>query len=480
MKNDTIKASGISLPINWQLFALSFALSIPVAVLGENILLTLPVLIIVTLSFILGEKFIIGIVLISLFTLIGELSTSLRSVVHLVDFTLLGILFLKRFGLNFNSYQKIPKSITLFLALYFTSMIISTSLSKYPSAGISPIAQQAAFFIIVYIFYSLVKDENDIKNYFRAIVAVSCIFVSVLIISFFRDGNDLLMIISKNRTRVSAITGNIEAATNFIVVSFPLVITTLLLKKNSADKFFNWLLLFYFSLGLTLAMSRSALIGIIVSTSILLFILRRKLLYKYFIILIAILLLFLIIEPLSEIAFFFFRIEEGLSTRDYIWTMSLNMIKDYTLFGIGPGTYKYQMFNYFPFMLDDWYGKLYILFYEVTGGANLSHNIFLVFFTEMGLLGFITAIALPVIYCRIGVKTIAKYKNESTAKYYFIVGLFSAGSSIIVRNLFNSIGLLYVGGIHTDLPFWLIFGSLIYFYRVPLTVSAPLNDQQTQ
>jgi O-antigen ligase len=157
--------------------------------------------------------------------------------------------------------------------------------------------------------------------------------------------------------------------------------------------------------------------------------------------------------------------------------MSLNMIRDYPFFGIGPGTYKYQMFNYYPFMLDDWYGKLYILFYEATGGANLSHNFFLVFFTEMGLLGFITSIALPIIYFRIGIKTIAKYKDESSAKYYFIVGLFSSGSSIIVRNLFNSIGLLYVGGIHTDLPFWLIFGSLIYFYRFSLTSTTAITNQ---
>ena len=94
----------------------------------------------------------------------------------------------------------------------------------------------------------------------------------------------------------------------------------------------------------------------------------------------------------------------------------------------------------------------------------------------MGILGIITAVALPVIYFRIGIKTIKKFKNEARSTYYLIIALFAAGSSIIIRNIFNSIGLLYVGGIHTDLPFWLIFSSLIYFYRMPFSLEEGRKD----
>jgi O-antigen ligase len=166
-----------------------------------------------------------------------------------------------------------------------------------------------------------------------------------------------------------------------------------------------------------------------------------------------------------------------MSARDYVWKMSMDMINDHTLFGIGPGAYRYEMLNYFPYMLENWWGKLFIYYNEVTGGANLSHNFFLTFFTEMGILGILTAVALPIIYFRIGIKTITKFKNRSSDNYYLIIALFAAGSSIIVRNLFNGIGLLYVGGIQTDLPFWLIFVSLIYFYRMPLTTSEIPEDQ---
>ena len=95
----------------------------------------------------------------------------------------------------------------------------------------------------------------------------------------------------------------------------------------------------------------------------------------------------------------------------------------------------------------------------------------------MGILGLITAITLPLIYIKIGIKTILRHKNETQEKYYLIVALFAIGLSIIFRNFFNSIGILYLGGITTDLPFWLIFSSLVYFHRTPLNDKLPAQDE---
>jgi len=461
---------------NLSMLVLSIGLSIPAILLGENILLALPVVIVIMLSFIFGERFIFAIIIISLFTLVGDLSRPLRSVVQLVDFTLLGILFLKRFSLNFYSYPQVPKSVVYFLILYFSAMIISAVMSKYPFAGIGIIAHQIAFFIVVYVFYSLINSEKDIEFYFSAIFVVGCILVTFSLIAFAKEGVNLLEVVSPNRPRVAAIIENIEAATNFYVVSIPIVISFVLLKKDKYNNMINRFLLFYFGLGLILAMSRSAIMGILVSTAIIFYLLRRKKFYQLLFTITFIVLIFLFYPPLNEFLTTFLRIESGMSARDYVWKMSMDMIKDHTVFGIGPGAYQYEMINYFPYMLDDWWGRLFIYYNEVTGGANLSHNFFLTFFTDMGILVITTAVALPVIYFRIGIKTIKKYKNETPSNYYLIIALFAAGCSIIFRNIFNSIGLLYVGGIHTDLPFWLIFGSLIYFYKLPLPAKEVLQD----
>lgn len=464
-------------PNNINFIRVSILLSIPVLFLGEWSIYFLPVILLTTLCFIYGERFIIALILITLFTLVGELSESLRAVVHITDFTLLGILFLKRFGLNFKDYPRIPKSIQYFLVLYFFAMMISASMSSYPFAGRGIIGQQAAFFIIVYIFYSLIQNVAVIKNYIIALLVVAVIFVIISLFAFFIEGNNLIDIIAKNRTRISAVITNPEALTNFYIITFPIAITVLLLRKQTFYKVITSLFLFFISLGIILTMARSAILAILLSSSILFFMIKRKLFYRFLLAIISIGLLILFYPPLNEIVTLFFRIEEGMSARDQIWTMSINIIKDHPLFGLGPGVYKYEFFNYLPFMLNDWWGKMLIFFYDVTNGVNFSHNYFLVLFTELGILGFVTAIALPLIFFRIGIKTIKKYKTEAKNTYYLIIALFAIGASIILRNFFNSIGILYLGGLTTDLPFWLVFSSIVYFYLVPV-VGKTNRDKQ--
>lgn len=450
---------------------ISILLGIPAVFLSSQIIYVIPLAGVMLLALTYGERFIILIILIALFTLIGEINESMRFVVQLSSFATIVILFLKRYGLDFSIFPRIPKSLQLFLFLYFVSILVSGIMSKHPPECLVVIFRQSTFLVIAYLFYALIENIKDIKNYFLSILIVSGITVSILIFSFIDSGFNLLTLISENRIRITAISSNAEALTNFLVVSIPLVVSAILLTKKRSIKINYWFILIFFTIGLVLAMSRSAILAIILSSAIIYFILYKKYFYRFLLVLILIVLLFSLIEPLSEIATFLFRVNEGASTRDFIWSMSTDIIKANTLFGIGPGNYKYEMFNYYPFMLDNWYGKLYIYFYEVTGGANLSHNIFLVFFTEMGILGFLTCLLLPVVYLRIGIKTIHKFKNEKPSTYYFIVGLFAAGCSIIFRNLFNSIGLLYVGGIYTDLPFWLIFSSLIFFYKRPIKLN---------
>jgi O-antigen ligase len=462
-----LKVRDISLKNSYQLILLSVMLSLPVIILDENIIFLLPLIIVLMFAYIFGERFILAIIIISLFTLVGEISRTLRSLVYVFDFTFLAYYFLKRFGLDFHIYPRIPRSVIYFLLLYFSTMIISSVMSKYPFAGIGIIIQQAAFFLIVYVFYSLINSLENIKNYFTGIYLVASIIVLFSVIAFFSEGLSLIEIISPNRPRVSVITGNIEASTNFFVVSFPLLISSILLKGNIINKRISHFLLFYLSIGLILMMSRSAILAILFSSAIIFFVLRRERFYQLIISITAVVLIFVYYQPLNDLLSTFLRVESGMSARDYLWQMSMDMIKDNTIFGIGPGAYQYEMLNYFPYMLNDWWGKIFIYYIEVTGGANLSHNFFLTFFTDMGILGILTSIALPVVYFRIGIMTIIKFKNRDRDQYYLIVALFAAGASIILRNFFNGIGLVYVGGIQTDLPFWLVFSSIIYFYRIP-------------
>jgi O-antigen ligase len=468
LKNNTIKTIKQLLSYDKNILIFSVLLSATAILLDQWSVIIVPISLIIILSFIYGERLVIAVLLIALFTLVGELDKSLRLVVQLVSLGLLTILFLKRFGLEFYKYRGVPKAILYFLILYFSAMIIASVASDFPSAGIPIIVRQFLFFIVAYMFYSLIDHVDDIKNYLTSIIIVAIILVTISNIYFIIEGYDLLDLLSITRVRVTILISNPEALTNFYVISVPFIIINLLLNKSKFSRIINLSLLIYISLGLILTMSRSAILGIAFSTAIILFLLRLKVFLVFAISIVFIVLVFVFYEPLNELIYLVFRFEEGMSERDYLWAMSVDMIKDHPVFGIGPGANNYVMMNYFPYMLDNYFGKTLIYFAEVSEGVNLSHNIFLAFFTEMGILGFVAIVALPIVYFKIAFKTIEKYKYGPIEKYYIIVALFAAGTSVIVRNFFNSIGLLYIGGIVSDLPFWLIFGSLIYFYKTPL------------
>ena len=96
MTDHSIKIFKNTVQTKFNFFLISLLLSVPAILLSEWSIFIIPFLFFLLLSLIYGEKFLIALILISLFTLVGELNASLRSVIHFVDFTLLGIFFFKK------------------------------------------------------------------------------------------------------------------------------------------------------------------------------------------------------------------------------------------------------------------------------------------------------------------------------------------------------------------------------------------------
>ena len=85
-------------------------------------------------------------------------------------------------------------------------------------------------------------------------------------------------------------------------------------------------------------------------------------------------------------------------------------------------------------------------------------------FTDLGILGFISSVALPVIYLKIGYSTIHLAKDYNRKIYLLIIGITSAGVGMFVRGFFSGISIITYGWLSVDLPFWMIFGILSYYY----------------
>ena len=170
------------------------------------------------------------------------------------------------------------------------------------------------------------------------------------------------------------------------------------------------------------------------------------------------------VKPLNNLMTLFLRLNEGLAGRDYFWDLSINIIKENPWFGMGPGAYKYEMYNYFPVLLDSWKGAVLTEVHAVTGGSNASHNFFLLFFSDMGILGLFSSILLFVLIYSIGIPLLKVFKNKNELNYIITLSVLAIGSGLFIRAFFENIGLITYGYITVDLPFWICFAIIIHFY----------------
>ena len=79
-------------------------LSVVIIVLLINYLIVgIAALIISLLLIFYGERFLIGLIIVSLLTIVSDFGTTLRLYVQLINFSLLAFLFLKKYGFNFSN-----------------------------------------------------------------------------------------------------------------------------------------------------------------------------------------------------------------------------------------------------------------------------------------------------------------------------------------------------------------------------------------
>ncbi len=231
-------------------------------------------------------------------------------------------------------------------------------------------------------------------------------------------------------------------------------------KKGKANLYLTVCLCFV--LGLIISNSRAAFLSLLVTFVVFYFNYNRAVIKRVALYSVVIISLIYFIEPLNEFFSVLLRIESGFSHREPLWEMTAGIIKDHYLFGVGPGAYGHEMFNYFPVLLDSWVGEKIIHLFEVTSGANASHNFYIAFLSDMGILGLLTSVFLPVFFWKICLENISFFR-QNKRMYLLNLGIFSIGSGLFIRAFFDSVNIMTYGYITNDLPFWILFITIVYF-----------------
>lgn len=408
-----------------------------------------------------SEKLLINFCLILYLVFVGDIDEQMRTGIHVINSILLSYLFFNRFGFNISQYPKISKEVSIFVLLLFGVMIITSVASNYIFVGIILTLKVLYLFIIAYFFYSLIDSQNDLLNYFKSLVISGVILSLSAVMTLLENGLDLVGLVG-NEFRTGGFINNVNALSIIFAVLFPVLIIRYIYAISRREKGLLLLVILILASGLFATLSRSTALSIVISTLYLFYQFKKKLFFIFLSIITIVFLLVLLIEPIQQIFLTLFRLEQGLSNRDNLWTLSWRMFQDNFLFGVGPGVWGYEEFNYIPVALNSYYGKEIVDLYRLTTGFNCSHNFYLIFATDMGLLGVIAALILPIIFFRIVFRVSKKVRNHLPNLYWLTVGITAMGVGMFVRGIFEGLGLITFGRISVDLPFWIMFIIIIF------------------
>ncbi|WP_337864983.1 O-antigen ligase family protein [Ignavibacterium sp.] len=396
-----------------------------------------------------------------------------RDIFTISALLLLSFFFLKKFGLDINEYPKPPKLAKWLISIIFVTVLFSTSISGLNSESIGALFRTSIFFLIIYFYYAFIASKTGDSNVYYLLLGlfISSLVLSISVYYDFVRSSFALFIFDILITRWAGAFGNPNSLA--LVVSINIIFIIVLFYSVKVSRKIKLtilpILLLNFGIILFLTNSRAAILSLILSLIFLLYQLEKKIII-YLISLTFILFIIYLTTPfLQELVNIYLRLET-VSQRDYLWKAGLDMVSDYPLFGVGPEQYPKYFYTYIP-TSGSYFFNLYIILQKPH-----PHNYSLWMIAENGILGLVTALSIFGFYFYMSAKLIKWNRNNRDEKFLFAVGLFSVGILVFVRSFFEVEGIFSYGFISRDLPFWISYIILTFFYNQNLNELHLKND----
>lgn len=439
------------------------AAAIPI-LFKEQILWLIPVPIILYLMLTNSKRAVIIISFVAFIALNSGLGETLRLVIQLLTITALSFLFFKNYGTQFDKYPKLPSQIIFLVIFVLITMLFSLLFTKYIILGVEQVIRSIIFFIIVYLYYSLISNSTDIKYFLYALYAGAFVYFSLLLYEIVKVNFDFINL-NQNifwEEGFSFVHRNVIGSFFSICIS---IITAFVVVSNSTNKYrrYFFISIIFLLLGLILTNSRGAIISLTISTGYIFYLANRKALKK-FVLSILILLPLLFISEISDLISIYFRLERISTGRDYILETVYNILSNNPIIGAGPAAAKFEMYNYMPYMLGT-PQEFYLTKHIKQIDFGHAHNFYLFLYTDLGILGLIVSLLFPITFIMMGNKLIQEMKTHTNSYYALVLGIQAAGIAIFVRGIFEWAGIFSYGTITYDLPFWWIFLIMIFIYQ---------------
>lgn len=369
------------------------------------------------------------------------------SIHHAVSYSMSGMLIfsylIKKLVLG-EKFFSLNTSFVLFISAYTVWGIICSLYSDYVSEGLFFTFRQFAFFAIFYIFFDWMRSRKEINLIINSMIVMGALASIPVIYQVLSFGITKVFLFD-TPIRFGGFYSGVNALGMHLAFILPMAISKFIYidlpKRNFRTLFFIFIICF----ALFFTFSRSAWLMAVVAISIIFF--HQKKLRLVFLTALFLFVLLLLFSP--EFSEVILRLKQGISQRDILWRGAISIIKDYPLFGTGPGTFRYYIASYAPLVPWRW---PVVNFGGIVGGD--SHNLFLTRGAEMGIIGMFLILYLFISYFR--VYSSARAKAKIFDLEYALLGAVAIVVGALARSFFEGKGIISGGGISFDLFFWIM------------------------
>lgn len=360
----------------------------------------------------------------------------------------------------------LPPSVYYFCFFTILSLLFSSIFSSNPMMGFEATLRQIIFFVFAFLIYKNLTGYNDILILISTIILAGIITGASVFYNVITYGV-IMLLASEAPIRVTGIFHNINVSGGTIAIAVLMAFISIFLdyKKLRFLRVIMGVLVFLLFIALVLTNSRAALLSFALGITTFILIVYPRMRLKFLLSTVALLLIVVFVPPVNEFFSFFFRVEKFLNIRDYLWSMSWETIKANPFFGSGPDQFKEFFFKYMAAPSGTYAEFVIKRLHTEASVTGLSHNFFIFRATELGIPGMITAVWLPGIFVYFGSKVIGKLRGIDRNGFILTTGALSVGIGLFARGMFESVGIMSHGWIMVDLPFWICFMIILFYYH---------------
>lgn len=411
------------------------------------------------------EEFIPQAFIIAALVLVGDIIPLGRVVVNYAGFFVLIVYYVRKFGLSVADRRIFREPMYVWVIGMFIAFCISMVFSRYPASGLMHLLRMVVFFLIIHLLYTFLKHNQKPGKYIDAYLIVAFILSINVLYGFVTSGFSLVLDEVNALYRFSGLIENVNNLGTMLSIAVPFFFFRGYLSMDRRLKLTYYGIAGIVVFALFLTNTRSAFLIMIVYTPFFLYYVNKRALKIISVFGVVVLTAFFFIEELYQLMTLLFRLERIFSGREVLWDTSINIISDRWLFGIGPGAFRLESYNYLPVLIGS-IGEEAVRFQMGIIEVGHAHNFYLFYFSEMGVGGLIIAVALPVVFLTIAFQSLKYFKNSNQEAYYTVLAVLGTGLGMFVRGLIEANNLATYGWLTGDLSFWMLFMINSFYYSI--------------